>query len=185
MAPIANSFVMAFIQGQAGSSGRGVVADHEQENGTHARIKHRRTLDSDGMGHICAHLEEMNSTFYITLTNHHSTQRYLEVEQVRKKLKDAQFELSTTRTELELKIITLEQAVRTSEIEREKLATRADELQSQRRFLFEKEKKTSAKNHELEEQLNEYKVNHSCPRKPISNGRDLPCLLTVIGILCS
>ncbi|KAF9204861.1 coiled-coil domain-containing protein mad1 [Podila verticillata] len=113
--------------GQAGTSGRGVVADHEQENGTHARIKHRRTLDSD------------------------------EIEQARKKLKDAQFELSTTRTELELKIITLEQAVRTSEIEREKLATRADELQSQRRFLFEKEKKTSAKNHELEEQLNEYK----------------------------
>ncbi|KAG0029886.1 coiled-coil domain-containing protein mad1 [Podila clonocystis] len=113
--------------GPAGSTGRGVVADHEQENGTHARIKHRRTLESD------------------------------EIEQARKKLKDAQFELSTTRTELELKIITLEQAVRTSEIDREKLATRADELQSQRRFLFEKEKKTSAKSHELEEQLNEYK----------------------------
>ncbi|KAG0085039.1 coiled-coil domain-containing protein mad1 [Podila epicladia] len=110
-----------------GSTGRGVVADHEQENGIHARIKHRRTLESD------------------------------EIEHARKKLKDAQFELSTARTELELKIITLEQALRTSEIEREKLAARADELQSQRRFLFEKEKKTSTKNHELEEQLNEYK----------------------------
>ena len=83
-----------------------------------------------------------------------------------------------------MKIITLEQVVRTSEIEREKLVTRADELQSQRRFLFEKEKKTSAKNHELEEQLNEYKVNHSCPRKPASNFYDLSCLATLIAILC-
>ncbi|KAG0336013.1 coiled-coil domain-containing protein mad1 [Podila humilis] len=115
-------------QSSTTTAGRGSVTGHELENGSYvSRIKHQRTEEID------------------------------EIEQSRKKLKDVQFELSTTRTEYELKLITMEQKLNNAEIEREKLASRADELQSQRRFLFEKEKKTSTKYHDLEEQLNEYK----------------------------
>ncbi|KAF9429648.1 coiled-coil domain-containing protein mad1 [Podila epigama] len=94
---------------------------------------------------------------HISRIKHYRTSEADEIEQMRKRLKDAQFEVSTTRTELELKIITLEQTLRTTNLEKDKLARRVDELQSQRRFLFEKEKRSSSTAQSLEEQLNEYK----------------------------
>ncbi|KAI7826982.1 spindle assembly checkpoint component Mad1 [Gamsiella multidivaricata] len=82
----------------------------------------------------------------------------LEYEQTRKKLKDTQYELSSTKTELERKIITLEQAARESEILKKKLMSRVDSLESDRRFLFEQEKSLNKKYQALEESSIEFKT---------------------------
>ncbi|KAG0215885.1 coiled-coil domain-containing protein mad1 [Mortierella sp. NVP41] len=74
-----------------------------------------------------------------------------EYESTRKKLRDTQYELSSTRTELERKIVTMEQAARESDILKKKLMTRIDSLESDRRFLFEQEKNLNKKVQALEE----------------------------------
>ncbi|KAF9109314.1 coiled-coil domain-containing protein mad1 [Mortierella sp. AM989] len=81
-----------------------------------------------------------------------------EYEQTRKKLKDTEYELSSTRTELERRIITMEQAARESDILKKKLMARVDSLESDRRFLYEQEKKLNKKCQELEESTIEFKV---------------------------
>ncbi|KAF9361186.1 coiled-coil domain-containing protein mad1 [Mortierella sp. AD094] len=81
-----------------------------------------------------------------------------EYEQTRKKLKDTEYELSSTRTDLERKIITLEQAARESDIHKKKLMARVDSLESDRRFLYEQEKSLNKKCHALEESSLEFKV---------------------------
>ncbi|KAG0023799.1 coiled-coil domain-containing protein mad1 [Entomortierella chlamydospora] len=81
-----------------------------------------------------------------------------EYEQTRKKLKDTEYELSSTRTELERRIITLEQAARESDILKKKLMARVDSLESDRRFLYEHEKSLNKKCQALEESSLEFKV---------------------------
>ncbi|KAF9400381.1 coiled-coil domain-containing protein mad1, partial [Mortierella sp. AD011] len=81
-----------------------------------------------------------------------------EYEQTRKKLKDTEYELSSTRTELERRIITLEQAARESDILKKKLIARVDSLESDRRFLYEHEKSLNKKCQALEESSLEFKV---------------------------
>lgn len=81
-----------------------------------------------------------------------------EYERTRKKLKDTQYELSSTRTTLEQKIITMEQGARESEIVKKKLMARVDSLESDRRFLYEQEKSTSKKYQALEESSTEFKT---------------------------
>ncbi|KAF8943295.1 coiled-coil domain-containing protein mad1 [Haplosporangium gracile] len=74
-----------------------------------------------------------------------------EHESTRKKLRDAQYELSSTRTELERKLVTMEQAARESDILKRKLMARVDSLESDRRFLYEQEKSLTKKVQALEE----------------------------------
>ncbi|KAF8940189.1 coiled-coil domain-containing protein mad1 [Dissophora ornata] len=81
-----------------------------------------------------------------------------EYEQTRKKLKDAQYELSSTRTELERKIITMEQAAREADILKRKLMSRVDSLESDRRFLYNQEKALNEKYQTLEESSREFKT---------------------------
>jgi len=83
-----------------------------------------------------------------------------EHEQTRKRLRDMEYELSSTRTELERKIITLEQAARESEIIKKKLMARVDSLESDRRFLYEQEKSLNKKCQQLEESSMEFKVKY-------------------------
>ncbi|KAF9196634.1 coiled-coil domain-containing protein mad1 [Haplosporangium sp. Z 11] len=82
-----------------------------------------------------------------------------EYEQTRKRLKDTQYELSSMRTELERKIITMEQAARESDILKKKLMSRVDSLDSDRRFLYEREKSLTKKIEALEEGSIEFKTN--------------------------
>lgn len=74
-----------------------------------------------------------------------------EYESTRKKLRDTQYELSSTKTELERKIVTMEQAARESDILKRKLMARVDSLESDRRFLYEQEKSLTKKVQALEE----------------------------------
>ncbi|KAF9156908.1 coiled-coil domain-containing protein mad1 [Linnemannia schmuckeri] len=74
-----------------------------------------------------------------------------EYESTRKKLRDTQYELSSTRTEMERKIVTMEQAARESDILKRKLMARVDSLESDRRFLYEQEKSLTKKVQALEE----------------------------------
>jgi hypothetical protein len=75
----------------------------------------------------------------------------IEYESTRKKLRDTQYELSSTKTELERKIVTMEQAARESDILKRKLMARVDSLESDRRFLYEQEKSLTKKVQTLEE----------------------------------
>ncbi|KAF9209794.1 coiled-coil domain-containing protein mad1 [Haplosporangium sp. Z 27] len=81
-----------------------------------------------------------------------------EYEQTRKRLRETEYELSSTRTELERKIISLEQAARESDILKKKLMARVDSLESDRRFLYEQEKNLNKKCQSLEESTIEFKV---------------------------
>ncbi|KAF9924941.1 coiled-coil domain-containing protein mad1 [Linnemannia zychae] len=81
-----------------------------------------------------------------------------EYESTRKKLRDAQYELSSTKTELERKIVTMEQAARESDILKRKLMARVDSLESDRRFLFEQEKSLTKKIQDLEEDSIQSKI---------------------------
>ncbi|KAF9436576.1 coiled-coil domain-containing protein mad1 [Entomortierella beljakovae] len=81
-----------------------------------------------------------------------------EYERTHKRLRDAEYELSSTRTELERKIITLEQAARESDLLKKKLMTRIDSLESDRRFLYEQEKSSTKKYQSLEESTREFKT---------------------------
>jgi uncharacterized protein YhaN len=101
----------------------------------------------------------------------------IEYERTRKKLKDTQYELSSTRTALEQKIITLEQGARESEIIKKKLMARVDSLESDRRFLYEQEKSTSKKYQALEESSAEFKVK---PNMPDTWSSLLPTIVVIV-----
>ncbi|KAG0302196.1 coiled-coil domain-containing protein mad1 [Dissophora globulifera] len=81
-----------------------------------------------------------------------------EYEQTRKKLKDAQYELSSTKNELEHKIIIMEQAAREAEMLKKKLMSRVDSLESDRRFLYTQEKTLNAKYQALEDSSRDSKA---------------------------
>ncbi|KAF9990796.1 coiled-coil domain-containing protein mad1 [Mortierella antarctica] len=81
-----------------------------------------------------------------------------EYEQTRKKLKDTQYELSSTKTELEQKIVTMEKTAREADIFKKKLMTRIDSLESDRRFLYEQERSLTKKVQDLEEGSIEFKM---------------------------
>ena len=73
-------------------------------------------------------------------------------------MRDTQYELSSTKTELERKIVTMEQAARDSDILKRKLMARVDSLESDRRFLYEQEKSLTKKVQALEEDSIQSKV---------------------------
>ncbi|KAF9575231.1 coiled-coil domain-containing protein mad1 [Mortierella alpina] len=81
-----------------------------------------------------------------------------EFEQTRKKLKDTQYELSSTKTELEQKMITMEKTAREADIFKKKLMARIDSLESDRRFLYEQERALTKKVQDLEEGSIEFKT---------------------------
>ncbi|KAG0211307.1 coiled-coil domain-containing protein mad1 [Mortierella sp. GBA30] len=110
------------------SSGRSSVAAFDQENDVQYSRTRSRTFEPE------------------------------EYEQTRKKLKDTQYELSSTRTELERKIINMEQAAREADILKKKLMARVDSLESDRRFLYEQEKVLTKKIEDLEEGSIEFKT---------------------------
>ncbi|KAF9585671.1 coiled-coil domain-containing protein mad1 [Lunasporangiospora selenospora] len=97
-------------------------------------------------------------TFKIAPSILHQHAHIVEYEIARKRLRDTQYELSSTRTELERKIISLEQAARESDILKKKLMSRVDSLESDRRFLYEQEKHLTTKYETLEGSSLEFKT---------------------------
>ncbi|KAF9907002.1 coiled-coil domain-containing protein mad1 [Linnemannia zychae] len=81
-----------------------------------------------------------------------------EYESTRKKLRDTQYELSSTKTELERKIVNMEQAAHEADILKRKLMARVESLESDRRFLYEQEKSLTKKVQALEEDSIQSKI---------------------------
>ncbi|KAG0269498.1 coiled-coil domain-containing protein mad1 [Actinomortierella ambigua] len=88
--------------------------------------------------------------------NDHSDEE--EYEHTKKRLRDTQYELATTRTELERRIIQLEETVQRAEVQEKKLRSRIDTLEGHRRILYTQEKETTKKLQDLEDETTRTKA---------------------------
>ena len=86
---------------------------------------------------------------------------FAEHETTRKRLRDTEYELSSTRTDLERKIVTMEHEARQAELLRTKLNERVSSLESDRRFLYEQKKSLMQKVQTMESEGLESKVTGS------------------------
>ncbi|KAG0236407.1 coiled-coil domain-containing protein mad1 [Actinomortierella wolfii] len=91
-------------------------------------------------------------------TRTHSAVDEDEYEHTKKRLRDTQYELATTRTELERRIIQLEETVQRAEVQEKKLRSRIDTLEGHRRILYTQEKETTKKLQELEDEATRTKA---------------------------
>ncbi|KAG0048045.1 coiled-coil domain-containing protein mad1 [Gryganskiella cystojenkinii] len=90
-------------------------------------------------------------------------------EITRKRLRDTEYELSSTRTDLERRIITMEHEAKQAEMLRTKLSERVSSLESDRRFLYEQKKNLQQKVQAMEKESLDYK---STTTDVISNLRE-------------